>query len=244
MTHAEQLIRAPGRKARWSERELNLLKELYPVEDTELVAAKIGRPIPSVQKMAQMMGVRKGAAALSAIRRERALRQDGNAGRFVAKHGLATAKNKGELDPTYSTWLSMHQRCNYAGHKSYSRYGGRGIKVCARWEEFEAFRADMGARPDGMTLGRINNDAHYEPGNCRWETIQQQQRNRSSNRIIAAFGQELALCEWSERTGISAGAIAKRLQAGWSVERALSSMPRIASKTGPDGLKRWKVVKA
>lgn len=79
---------------------------------------------------------------------------------------------------TYATWICMKERCTKQGHKSYRRYGGRGISVGDRWRSFEHFLGDMGERPDGKTLDRINNDGNYEHGNCRWATPKEQAMNR------------------------------------------------------------------
>lgn len=82
--------------------------------------------------------------------------------------------------PTYATWSSMHSRCTDPRNASYKRYGERGITVCERWNDFEAFLEDMGERPAGMTLDRINGDGNYEPGNCRWATKAKQESNKSN----------------------------------------------------------------
>jgi hypothetical protein len=72
----------------------------------------------------------------------------------------------------------MRNRCNNPTNTNYPSYGGRGIKVCKRWDDFTVFLADMGEKPEGKTLDRINNDGDYEPGNCRWATRSEQQKNK------------------------------------------------------------------
>jgi hypothetical protein len=80
---------------------------------------------------------------------------------------------------TYRTWISMKRRCYYATHRDYQWYGARGIRVCDRWlESFENFFADMGERPRGMSIDRIDNDGDYKPGNCRWADAYTQNGNR------------------------------------------------------------------
>lgn len=79
---------------------------------------------------------------------------------------------------TYSSWHHMKQRCTNPNNHRYSDYGGRGIGVCDRWARFENFLTDMGERPEGLTLDRVDNEGHYEPGNCRWATRSEQDHNK------------------------------------------------------------------
>lgn len=88
-------------------------------------------------------------------------------------------KSHGHETRTYKSWYSMKRRCTYEGGNRWHRYGGRGITVCDRWQSFEKFLADMGERPEGRSIDRIDPDGNYEPGNCRWATPLEQQHNKS-----------------------------------------------------------------
>jgi len=94
------------------------------------------------------------------------------------RHGHSP--RNGKLSLTYHSWQAMKLRCYYPSQPGFKNYGARGIAVCDRWRNsFENFLADMGERPEGKTLDRYpNNDGNYEPGNCRWATLSEQQRNR------------------------------------------------------------------
>ena len=101
-------------------------------------------------------------------------------------------------------------------------YGARGISVNPRWMSFENFLADMGERPEGRTLDRINNAGAYGPENCRWATPSEQLNNRRTTRFVTYHGRTQSASEWGVEVGISGKVICSRLDRGWAVERALT----------------------
>ena len=124
---------------------------------------------------------------------------------------------------TYSTWLSMKGRCFHKGNSSYYSYGAKGITICDEWiESFDRFLEDMGERPDGMTLDRIDNSKGYSKDNCRWATPYQQQCNRPDNRIVEFNGVRQALAQHCREQGMRYTAVLSRLKMGWDIHRALT----------------------
>lgn len=121
------------------------------------------------------------------------------------------------------SWSTMIERCTNPKSKSYKDYGGRGIYVCERWMSFENFYEDMGDRPTGMSLDRIDNKKGYEPGNCKWSTPKEQQNNRRNSRRYSFDGIEYTSLELSEITGVGYHALRKQLgNLGGDVMAALS----------------------
>lgn len=139
------------------------------------------------------------------------------------KHGLTANKQKPKL---YQRWSTMKKRCQNPNDENYHRYGGRGIKVCERWESFENFVADMGQPPAGMSLDRIDNDGDYCKENCRWVSLIDQANNTRTNRFVSAFGKRLTVSQWARELGSSPFVIFERLKRGWPIERAVSQKVR------------------
>lgn len=122
---------------------------------------------------------------------------------------------------TYIIWKGMRGRCQ---SKESKNYGARGITVCSRWDSFENFLADMGERPEGLTLEREDNDLGYSPSNCKWATYTEQGNNKRNNVRIEYNGQNLTYSEWSRVTGIPHQYIRGRIvRSGWSIERTLTT---------------------
>jgi hypothetical protein len=154
---------------------------------------------------------------------------------------------------TYNSWASMKRRCSNKKDKNYAIYGGRGIMVCDRWKYFDNFLADMGERPEGKTLDRIDGRKGYFPANCRWAdpiiqannlTVDRRQPRGSYKVFLTAFGETKGFTAWLKdpRCVVGEGTLLARLRRyGWSHEKAIaepiSEVKRYAAKCAK--LKRW-----
>jgi len=137
-------------------------------------------------------------------------------GCITRKHGKCKSK-------TYSSWKGLIQRCLNKNNKRYMDYGGRGIKVCDEWKTFNGFYSDMGDKPEGKTIERIDNNGNYEPKNCSWATPKEQQRNNGRNHIVEYKGVSMCISGWSEKLGMNKGTLLARIKRGWSTEKALTA---------------------
>ena len=135
------------------------------------------------------------------------------------------------MTPTKRSWYMMLQRCTNPKATYFHRYGGRGIKVCARWRRFENFLADMGECPDGLTLERNDTNGNYEPSNCHWATPVEQTRNRRITATLEIDGRTRVLGEVCAERGVSAHLVHCRLRSGWPVNDRLF-MPSLRTSLG------------
>jgi hypothetical protein len=135
------------------------------------------------------------------------------------KHGKA-------YSTTYNSWRNAIARCNDPDDVGYDNYGARGIKVVREWHSFANFLRDMGERPEGTTLDRIDNNKNYCLANCRWSPKVTQARNRRNSRLITYKGATHCISEWAEFTGLSVGCIWARLKNGWDEEKSLTTPTR------------------
>lgn len=122
----------------------------------------------------------------------------------------------------FNVWRGMRERCSLSTHKSFHRYGGRGIRVCDRWEHFELFFADMGPPPsDKHSIERTDSNGNYEPGNCVWADWRTQARNRCNNVFYEFNGRQLVIKDVAEASGVPEQTLYKRLRRGFSIEEAI-----------------------
>ena len=144
--------------------------------------------------------------------------------RKKAAQTQVTPYSRSTMGRERKSWEAMLSRCYNPDNISFNSYGERGITVCDRWRNsFKVFVDDMGRRPTDTTLERIDNNANYEPENCKWATRQEQANNRRTNRSITINGQTLTVAQWARKLGISCFVIHTRLYNGLSEHDAVMS---------------------
>lgn len=124
--------------------------------------------------------------------------------------------------PLYSTWSGMRARCRNPNFRQWNNYGGRGITICERWDDFSKFAEDMGERPEGCSLDRIDNDKGYSPENCRWADRKQQQKNRSNALFVTIEGETFRLMDLAKSSGVDRATLMDRVKRGLPYAQVIS----------------------
>lgn len=137
----------------------------------------------------------------------------------LRRHGAVA---RGRRPASYGSWRDMRGRCNNPGHRQYKDYGGRGVSVCERWDDYAVFISDMGEPAPGLTIERIDVNGHYEPSNCRWATKKEQALNKRTSVRLQHGGELKTVAEWAAATGLASACIRGRLKLGWPVALALT----------------------
>ena len=133
----------------------------------------------------------------------------------------------GKFSPEYHSWVAMRTRCLNPESTHFTYYGGRGIQICEAWAKFENFLADMGERPEGSSLDRIDVDKGYSPENCRWATRIQQGRNTRHTTLIEFEGVKKPISEWAEQYGLVYNTLIARIhRLKWPIAKALQTPSR------------------
>lgn len=147
---------------------------------------------------------------------------------IVARSTIHGQARREKISPTFITWVSMNDRCYVKTSSSYKKYGAKGITVCDRWRgkgAFQNFLQDMGERPQGMTIDRIDGSKGYTPDNCRWATPLEQANNQKSNVKVEIHGKKMNVSQAMRHYGVytKSGVYYTRLKRGWSVERTFTT---------------------
>lgn len=155
--------------------------------------------------------------------------------------------NKTPLQVAARTLADMKQRCLNPRHPQFKNYGARGITICDRWMRSSlAFLDDVGPRPAGTSIDRIDNEGNYEPGNVRWATPAEQRVNQRTVVLLEHNGEKRPLRHWAKVYGLSEMTVGLRLRRGWSVDEALTIPPNAdKSLRGSSGCRiRWAAIAA
>jgi hypothetical protein len=148
---------------------------------------------------------------------------------------IGSEKNKthnGTYTPEYKTWTMIKSRCNNPKSSGYENYGGRGIKICERWNNsFQNFLDDMGKKPNtDFCIDRINVNEGYYKDNCQWTSLKSQQNNKRTNIYIEFGGNKATLAEWATKIGICGATLRKRMK-NMSIEDALTSPKKMVGRS-------------
>lgn len=132
----------------------------------------------------------------------------------------------------WKIWSAMHERCELKSHSHFKDYGGRGIYVCDEWNDYLPFAkwARKNGYADNLTIDRIDIDGCYEPSNCRWVTMKEQQNNKRNNHVVEYKGEKYTLTQLAEKVGIGKTTLRGRLKMGWSVEDAVEKPVRLRTR--------------
>lgn len=150
---------------------------------------------------------------------------------LVEKRSAGNNMRHGRSNTTlHNIWSGMRQRCENPNSDVFHNYGGRGIKVCERWHVFENFVSDMGERPPGMSIDRIDNDGDYCPENCRWASSVVQVRNRRITLAYEHNGVTLTIKEWGEKIGVPYKVMHHRYSIGKRGDALLAPLRKMAKR--------------
>lgn len=215
----------PRSKSCFSRKRIDLRGKMFgrwevvgdPVKGTANALWWLCRCVCGVERRVKGQSLRDGVSvSCGCYQREGAAKQAIRIGKANRTHGMTNSSE-------WNAWARMKQRCYDPKTPGFERYGGRGVKMCERWQNFENFFADMGEKPTPEhSIDRIDNDGDYEPSNCRWATCQQQQRNRRDNIVVTHDGKTQCVSAWAEEYGICHHVLGMRLRRGWDMIRALS----------------------
>jgi hypothetical protein len=190
-------------------------------QHTRITVLSIARKPGAVEKMADCICYCGTHFSASASKVNRGQTRSCGCQRRVATiarlttHGLRNTRE-------YRAWCAMRDRCTNPKAQRYADYGGRGIKVCDRWRNSaENFATDMGPCPDGLTLERNDVNGDYEPGNCRWATVVEQNRNRRNSIIVTYQGRSMNLADVADASGIAYKRLMGRVKRGMSADDAV-----------------------